>query len=220
MINNLLFMNKILILLSLIYLISCKLKCFSIEDPANKEDCYNRDVENGAFGICCHIKYNSSFQGNNLSKCLEIDRTDIESSKESWIRVYSKLEMTIEEFSCPTKEKSDDSFNNVCRAVIDKANYKNCFNKTLVDEANNYCCFALLSQNGKEGGGCIELQKNISVYDMKQKLANEYSMFEMKIEDLKCPSNEEEKKNTFQGNTSNKGFYIKSGFALIFAFLF
>ena len=77
-----------------------------------------------------------------------------------------------------------------------------------------------MSINGEKQGGCTELQKDVSVDDIKQELNNQYSMIGMKLENLKCPSNEEEKENSPQGNTSNKGFYIKSGFALIFAFLF
>ena len=211
-------MNKILILLSLIYLISCKLACRSTETPKNKEDCYNRGLDNKDNDICCYIRESLSSLVN-ISSCLELDkRMNIEFAKE--MRIYSHPNITIEEFSCPTKEKSDDSSCKDCNCIMDKENYKNCLNETVVDEANNFCCFALISINGAKQGLCKELQKNISVYDLKQKLTDEYSMLGIKIEDLKCPPNEEKKENSPQGNTSNKGFYIKSGFALIFAFLF
>ena len=222
MINNLLFMNKILILLSLIYLISCKLECTSFEkQPENREECYNRALENED-DICCFLNYSSPFFGN-YSKCEELDaKTNIEFVKQVLNATYSKNNVTIDVFSCPTKEKSDDSSHEDdsssknCTGSMDEKNYKNCFSKTLVDETNNYCCFGLMSINGEKQGGCMELLKNISVNDIKQELNNQYSIIGMKLEDLKCPS----KENSPQGNTSNKGFHIKSGFALIFAFLF
>ena len=103
-------MNKILILLSLIYLISCKLACSSFEkQPENREDCYNRALENGDDGICCFLNYSSPFFGN-YSKCEELDtKTNIEFMKQVLNATYSKNNVTIDVFSCPTKEKSDDS---------------------------------------------------------------------------------------------------------------
>ena len=227
MINNLLFMNKILILLSLIYLVSCKLACSSFSvTPEKREDCYNRALKNEDNGICCFLSYSSPSFGN-YSICQEFDtKTNTEFVKLWLIAKYSQNNMTIEDFSCPTKEKSDDSSkeddssSKNCTGGMDEKNYKNCFSKTVVDETNNYCCFALMSINEEKQGGCKEFQKNISLNDIKQELDNQYSKLGMKLEDLKCPSNEEEKENSPQGNTSNKGFYIKSGFALIFAFLF
>ena len=61
LINNLLYMNKILILLSLIYLTSCKLACSSKETPEKREDCYNRAVDDENNGICCYLKLKLPF---------------------------------------------------------------------------------------------------------------------------------------------------------------
>ena len=96
-------MNKILILLSLIYLISCKLAWRSTETPKNKEDCYNRGLDNKDNDICCYIRESSSSLVN-ISSCLELDkRMNIEFAKE--MRIYSHPNIAIEEFSCPTKKK-------------------------------------------------------------------------------------------------------------------
>ena len=96
-------MNKILILLSLIYLISCKLACSSTETPKNKEDCYNRGLDNKDNDICCYIRESLS-SIVNISSCLELDKKmNLEFAKE--MRIYSHPNITIEEFSCPTKKK-------------------------------------------------------------------------------------------------------------------
>ena len=86
-------------------------------------------------------------------------------AKNMMITSYSLLNITIEDFSCPTKKKSDDSSQEddssckICDCLMDKKNYKNCFSKTLVDETNNYCCFGLISMYGLRLGACMELQK-------------------------------------------------------------
>ena len=50
-------MKKTLILLSLIYFVSCKISCGEIDNPPeNKEDCYNRALENENEDVCCYIK--------------------------------------------------------------------------------------------------------------------------------------------------------------------
>ena len=129
MINNLLFMNKILILLSLIYLVSCKLACSSSSvTPEKREDCYNRALENGD-DICCFLSYSSPFLGN-YSICQEFDtKTNIEFVKLGLIATYSQNNFTIEDFSCPTKEKSedsskeDDSSSKNCTGEMDEKNY-------------------------------------------------------------------------------------------------
>ena len=227
-------MNKILILLSLIYLISCKLSCISSEkEPENSEDCYNRALDNEDNDVCCYVKINIPLKGN-MSLCREFEiGINKEFIKQTLAATYSQFNSTLEDFSCPTKEKSDDSSKEDdsstknCSCIMDEKNYKNCFSKTLQNETNNYCCFVLMSINGENQGGCIEIEKNKSIYDMKQKILNDMKVLNMSVVDLKCPSNEEEEKekkeekeNSPQGNTSNKGFYIKSGFVLIFAFLF
>ena len=216
-------MSKILILLSLIYLTSCKLACSSKETPEKREDCYNRAVDDENNGICCYLKLKSPFT-NETIKCEELNtKINIEFDKQAIISLYSLMNITVEDFSCLTKEKiddsseEDDSYRKNCNGTMSQKNYKNCFSKTVVDETNHQCCFGLLSANGEKQGGCMELQKNISVNDIKQELNNQYQIIGMNFEDLKCPSNEEEKENSPQGN---KGFYLKSGFALILAFLF
>ena len=228
-------MNKILILLSLIYLISCKLACSSEEkDPENEQECYERAVDDEDNGVCCFIKVKGLELLDTVNKCAEFDnKINKDFIKQSLISQYSNNNYTLENFSCPIYEKNnndssqeDDTSSNICDCAMDEKNYKNCFSKTVEDNKNNFCCYVSFSIKGATQGGCSELQKSKALDDLKQELNNDVKSNGLTVEKIECPPIEQEEKdekkeeNSSQGNTSNKGFYIKSGLVLIIAFLF
>ena len=101
-------MKKILILLSLIYLVSCKLSCDAGTLPNNYEDCYNRGLENED-NFCCYLKVSIPSFGN-VSVCYEFQKSiDIEFTRKLLISQYSEYNQTLEEFSCPSNKKDNDS---------------------------------------------------------------------------------------------------------------
>ena len=224
-------MNKIIILLSLIYFISCYIVCRNgLYLPEKKEDCFNRTLEDHNDDICCFLRiYDSSI--GNMTLCGEYEkRINIGFTRLQLASKYARLNYTLEEFSFPNTQKyddsskEDDSSSNVCDNQIEAQNYKNCFSKTLADDKNDFCCFGTFSVDGKSYNGCLELNKNIPFETLKKELDSQASLYEMKLEGLECPPIEkeekEEKENSSQGNSSNNGFYIKFGFVLIIVFLF
>ena len=213
-------MKKILILLSLIYLVSCKLFCNTEENPKNYEDCFNRVLEDEE-NNCCYLKVFAPSLGN-VSVCYEFRKSlDIEYLRKELTRQYYEDNSTLEELACPSNRKDNDSSHedqqpsiNLCNNFETK-DTKSCFSKDVIDENNNYCCFLKVSLGNLTKSGCGELPKNETVSDLKQKLNKLYGIV---IENIQCPSNEKEE-NTPQENPSNIGHFISSLSSLIIVLL-
>ena len=179
-------MKKTLILLSLIYFISCKISCEQRDNiPENKEDCYNRAVVNENGVVCCYIKVKTPV---SVSACVEIqDSLNKEFMKKVLVSQYSGLNYTLEDFSCPTKEKKDDTPNTQCD-YKDPKESKDCFSSTLIDEKNNHCCYMKVTIDGTSQGLCREISKELSASDIKQNVIEQITAWKGQIDEIQCPS--------------------------------
>ena len=159
---------------------------------------------------------------------------------------YQEYNFTILNMTCPARENESNSNNN-CSESFNAKEPSECFDKTLTDKENNYCCFAKLSVDDAAQTGCKEIPKNESLSDIKQRIIEAGKEFNVKVDNLECPpiekkeeeekekkeeekekkeeekekkEEEEKKENSPQENSPNKGLYIKSGMILLIAFLF
>ena len=136
---------------------------------------------------------------------------------------YSEINYTLQDFSCPSKKQDNDSSHEAQKPSVSSCNTLSedkqlCFSQDAVDKENKYCCFLKIIKDGETKSGCAEMPRNYSSSNLKEKLEEEMAMFgvDFTIKYLKCP-NETEYSSEI---TSNKGYYIKSGFVLFIAFLF
>ena len=180
-------MKKTLILLSLIYFVSCEISCMGTDNiPENHEDCYNRGLENEKEDVCFYLKIKTP---EVLSTCVELPNAlNKELAKKMLISQYSQLNYSLEDFSCPTKKKEDDTSSNVWEFKIDPEKGKDCFGLTLKDEKNNYCWYMKVSIDGISQSVCREFTKEIPANDIKQKLIEEMSVMNAQLDEFECPS--------------------------------
>ena len=99
---------------------------------------------------------------------------------------YSGLNFTLEDFSCPTKEK-DDTPNTQCD-YIDPKESKDCFSSTLKDEKNNHCCYMKVTIDGTSQGLCREISKELSASDIEKDLIKQLKPSKGQIDEIQCPS--------------------------------
>ncbi len=175
-------MKKTLILLSLIYFVSCKISCGEIDNPPeNKEDCYNRALENENEDVCCYLKVKTPA---SVSVCTELkDSLNKEFIKKVIVSQFKEHNYTLEDFSCPTKEKDDTQCD-----YIDPKESKDCFSSTLKDENNNHCCYMKVTIDGTSQGLCREISKEISASDIEKDLIKQLTPSKGQIDEIQCPS--------------------------------
>ena len=198
-------MQKIFILLSLIYLISCKLDCGSSEYAESNYDCFNRTVENEDENHCCYLKISDS--SGFLGMCIEYSKNvSLDDLRKLLTNVYANNEFAkFEDIQCPSNEdstkenedqtkgdetnKEDDK--NLCNNYLSMPSESNdCFNRNLEDKENNFCCFIkLLSSEYGSQNICNEFPiTNLDI--LKQSLISQAAEMNMTLEELHCPTNE------------------------------
>ena len=180
-------MKKTLILLSLIYFVSCEISCMGTDNlPENYEDCYNRGLENENEDVCCYLKVKTP--AILLSTCVELPNSlNKDFAKKVLISQYKEQNFTLEDFSCPTKKKEDDTSNNLCDFKTGPKESKDCFGLTLTDESN-YCCYMKVSIDGISQSVCREITKELSANDIKQRIIEEISAMNAQLDEFQCPS--------------------------------
>ena len=219
-------MQKIL-LLSFIYLVSSKLQCTSQDNPpAKNEDCFNRAVENEDDFYCCFGEFVLTNTLLKFNGCIESQKSMNPEFMMKLLNSQNKeYNITVYNLSCPTI-KNESKSNNLCNTVFNIKGPEDCFYKNVKNKESHNCCFLKLSVDNAFQTGCKEIPKNETLSNIKKQLIEESSELKIKIDNLECPPIEseekekEKKENSPQENTSNKGFYIKSGLILPIAFLF
>ena len=227
--NKIIIIMQKILLLSFIYLVSSKLQCTSQENwPAKNEDCFNRAVENEDDSYCCFGIF--GLLRKKYNRCFETPKSDNPEFRMKLLNSkYNEYNVTIYNLSCPAI-KNESNSNNSCNTGFNIKGPEDCFYRNTKNKESNYCCFLNVSVGNASQTGCKEIPKNETLSNIKKQLIKQGSEFHLKVDNLECPPIEneekekekekEKKENSPQENTSNKGFYIKSGLILPIAFLF
>ena len=179
-------MKKTLILLSLIYLVSCEMLCMGVENPKNNKDCFNRRLENEKENVCCFLK--TKMDTISESTCAEMPNGINQEFLKKMLDQYSEVNYTIEELSCPTKEKEDDISSKLCEYKAGPKESKDCFSSTLSNEKSTSCCYVKASIDGISQSICRETTKELSAYDLKRSIIEEIAPFNGQLDEFICPS--------------------------------
>lgn len=198
-------MKKILVLLSLIYFISCSTLC---EDKETKivegKTCFNRDAE-GENKHCCYVtgKHTS---GQSLTQCFEgpikMSLNDMKSQLKEQLATSG---YTLTDLGCP-EVKEEPKLN--CADSTVPEDYKACGERVNTLDENNSCCFYKVSSNVGSYTGCIEIPSMYNVDTISEKYFKDFQEKGFTVDSLICPtktSENDSSKAPPEGNWCNNG---------------
>ena len=188
-------MKKFIILVSLLYFISCKVFCGNNELSAeDKTDCFGRDVENAENNHCCFMELLHTSNYTNFA-CFESPKLWGDEEIRQYLNgILPSMDYSLIDYTCPQKEDPNKEY--FCGDNKAPKDSGECFTRTLVDRDNNQCCYYKLSGNFGEYIGCSEVPTAYSKDYIKEKYFKEYMTSGITFSDLICPNDKVEDDTT------------------------
>ena len=206
----------IILLLSTIYFIFCNINCNDEIQVEDSKNCFNRSLTDEENNYCCYIKL-SRLSDTVFSGCYEYSKNiNITSIKQNLIIKYSETNITLDNFTCPTNGNNNNFKDNTSQSDNPKdfslknilcyentpiGDINECFNRSLIDKKNNYCCYIKISGLFGNFSGCSEFPTIFSLDYIKQVLISQYADTNLTLYDFSCPINR--KDNIYEGSTCN-----------------
>ena len=177
-------MKKFLLILSLIYFASCKTLCSDETKPERGADCLSRATEVETTH-CCYVDAVPKSGGDSLLQCLESPKkTKLATLKESIIEQLESQDFTLKDIGCPDVP---EEVKTSCGAKTEPGEFKECFDRSVISEDKNHCCYYKLNGDSFSEAGCIEVSKSYSLEKVKDKYFSEYLEKGVKVDALICP---------------------------------
>jgi hypothetical protein len=198
-------MKKILVLLSLIYFISCSTLC---EDKDTKvvegKSCFSRSVEEES-KHCCYVTGKHS-SGQSLTQCFEGPiKMSLNDMKSQLKEQLAASDYTLTDLGCP-EVKEEPKLK--CADTTVPESYKSCGERVNSLDENNSCCFYKISSGPNSFTGCVEIPSMYNVDTIQEKYFKEFQEKGFNVDSLICPtktSENDSSKAPPEGNWCNSG---------------
>lgn len=184
-------MERILIIFSLIYFISCKTLCNADDRLEDGKDCFTRETENTKHN-CCYMTTKDSSDSLRTVCVLAPKKMKLDIMKET-IESEIPSDLTLIDLACP-EEKEEDEVK--CGDKTVPGEFKECFDRSVIVEENN-CCYYKLS-GIFDMSGCIEIPSTFDLDAIREKYFKQYLEKGIKVDSLICPTQDDSSKQTPQ----------------------
>ena len=201
-------MKRFIILVSLLYFISCKVLCGNNDQSAeDKTDCFGRGLQDEENNHCCFMEILHTSNYTNFA-CFESPKLWADEQIRQYLNgVLPTMDYSLIDYTCPQKEDPNKEY--FCGDTKVPKVSGDCFSRTVVDRDNNQCCYYKLSGNSGEFIGCSEVPTAYSKDYIKEKFFKEYLESDFSFDDLICPNDkdkeerkeEEDKEKEEEDNT-------------------